>query len=132
LEVWERSPSITKNVNGGPLWEAMTEIWERPPLTQKISTVGPMDGGVGESGASTINAKMSTVGPLGGDARDPGALTINIKKHRWCPPGPHGGSGLHPRSEICVVNLHGYDTQKVILLIGPTFPALGPVMADDP
>jgi hypothetical protein len=88
----------------------MTEIQEHPPSIQK----------------------MSTVGPLGSGAGDPRAPTINIKKRRWQAPwqamseirgrppstqknidsgspDPHGGSGLHPRSERCVVNLQGYD-----------------------
>jgi hypothetical protein len=36
------------------------------------------------------------------------------------PPGPHGGAGPHLGSEGCVVNLHGHDRQRVILLTGPT------------
>jgi hypothetical protein len=36
------------------------------------------------------------------------------------PPDPHGGSGLHPGSERFVINLYGYDRQKIILLTGPT------------
>jgi hypothetical protein len=91
-------------------WEAMTEIQEHPPSTQKMSMAGLLRGGDGDPGASTINTK-------------------NIDGR---PPNPIGGSGLHPGSERCVLNLHGYDRQKVILLTGLTFPATGPVMADDP
>jgi hypothetical protein len=38
-------------------WEAVSEVQERPPLTLKISTVGPLGGGDGDAGAPTINAK---------------------------------------------------------------------------
>jgi hypothetical protein len=44
---------------------------------------------------------------------------------------PSWGSGLHPGSERCVVNLHGYEREKIILLTGPSFPAPGPAMAYD-
>jgi hypothetical protein len=43
-----------------------------------------------------------------------------------------GGSDLHKESGWCVVNLYEYETQKVILLMGLTFPAPGPAMAYDP
>jgi hypothetical protein len=44
-----------------------------------------------------------------------------LKKHRlWAPRPPLGGSGPHPGSEGCVINLHGYDKQRVILLTGYT------------
>jgi hypothetical protein len=88
----------------------MTEIQEHPPSTQKTSMAGLLGGGDG----------------------DPGAPTINTKNIDGSPPNPIGGSGLHPGSERCVLNLHGYDRQKVILLTGLTFPATDPVMADDP
>jgi hypothetical protein len=97
--------------------------------------------------------------PLGGaEAGDPGAPTINARKRRrrtpWevteleireRPPStekistagtlaPAGGGGFdpHPRSKRCIVNLHRYDSQKVIILMGPILPALSFVMADDP
>jgi hypothetical protein len=62
-------------------------------------------------------------GPLGGNAGDPGAPTINMKNIDGGLPDPAGGggSGLHPRSKKCVVNLHGYDRQKLIVLTGPTY-----------
>jgi hypothetical protein len=93
----------------GPL-EVMLEIRECPPLMLK-----DVDGG-----------------PLGGAAGDPVAPTINEKNVDGRPPGPLGGSGLHPRSKRCVVNLLGYDRQKVILLTGPILPALIPIMAYNP
>jgi hypothetical protein len=74
-------------------------------------------------------------GPMGCAARDYGSPTINAKNVDSRPPAPPprgGGSGLHPRSERCVVNMHGYDRQKVILLTGPSLPALIAIMAYDP
>jgi hypothetical protein len=72
-------------------------------------------------------------GPLGGVAEDLGAPTINTKNVDGSPQAPIGGGGLWClRSERCIVNLHGYERQEVILLIDPTFPALGPAMAYDP
>jgi hypothetical protein len=41
------------------------------------------------------------------------------------------GSGPHPGSKRYVVNLHRYDRQKVILLMGPILHLLSFVMADD-
>jgi hypothetical protein len=74
-------------------------------------------------------------GSRGGvEAGDPGVPTINVKNVDDRPlgrPPQGGGSGPHPGSKRCVVNLHRHDRQKVILLTGPTIPALGPVMADD-
>jgi hypothetical protein len=43
-----------------------------------------------------------------------------------------GWFGLHLGSERCVVNLHGCERQKVIMLMGPTFPTPGPTMTYDP
>jgi hypothetical protein len=68
---------------------------------------------------------------MGGDDGDPGAPTINVKNVDGRPPGPHGGD-LHPGSKMCVVNLHRYDTEKVIMLTGPILLALSSVMTDDP
>jgi hypothetical protein len=48
------------------------------------------------------------------------------------PAGEGGGSGPHPGSKRCVVNLHRHDRQKVILLTGPILPALSSVVANDP
>jgi hypothetical protein len=60
------APTInTKNVNGGPPWEALREIWERPSLTHKMSTTGPLGGDVRDPGAPTINAKNIDGGPPG-------------------------------------------------------------------
>jgi hypothetical protein len=67
--------------------------------------------------------KTSMVGPLGGGAEDLGAPTINARNIDGGPPWG-GGSGLHPGSKRCVVNLHGQDRQKVILLTSPTSPHL--------
>jgi hypothetical protein len=86
------------------------EFWEHPPSTQITSMAGP----------------------LGGDAEDLGAPTINVKNVDSGLPGRRGGSGLHLGSKRCVVNLHGYQRQKVILLMGPTFTTPGPTMAYDP
>jgi hypothetical protein len=83
------------------LWEAMTEIRERPPSTQTMSMAGPLGGGAGDPRVPTMNTKMSMMGPLevvpeiwerpastqktstadplGGDAGDPGTPTINTK-----------------------------------------------------
>jgi hypothetical protein len=43
-----------------------------------------------------------------------------------------GGSDLHQGSEMCVINLHGHNRQKVILLTGLILYVLSSVMADDP
>jgi hypothetical protein len=89
-------------------WEAVPEVRERPPSTQKMSTVPPLGGGVGGPGPPTIhvkninggpmgigagypgapniNKKISTAGPLGGDARGLGAPTINAKNVDGGPP----------------------------------------------
>jgi hypothetical protein len=61
----------------------MSELQERPPSIQK----------------------MSTAGPLGGTIEDSGALTIHVRNVDGGPPGPRGGSGLQSGSERCVVNL---------------------------
>jgi hypothetical protein len=93
-----------------PPWEALSEIWECPPPTQKMSMEGPVGGDAGDPGTLTINTKnvdggppweatseirehspskqkMSTAGPLRGDAGDPGAPTINAKNVNGGPPG---------------------------------------------
>jgi hypothetical protein len=74
--------------------------------------------------------------PLGGPGvGDPGTPTINVKNIDGGHPGPRrggGGSGPHPGSKRCVVNLHRHDRQKVILLTGPILPALSSVVANDP
>jgi hypothetical protein len=89
----------------------------------------------GDPEASTINVKMSTVGPLGGaEAGDLGAPTISVKNIDDMPPweAPVGGSGPHPGSKRCVINLHRHDRQKVILLTSPILSALSSIMAHDP
>jgi hypothetical protein len=109
MEIREHPPSTLRNGDGEPPgrwcqisktahhqrkkhrrrapWEAVAEIQERPPSTQKMSMVGPLGGNVGDLGAPTINArKHQWWTPLGGGARDPGAPTINARKHRWRPP----------------------------------------------
>jgi hypothetical protein len=71
-------------------WEAVLEIWERPPSTQRTSTMEPLGGGAGGAGAPTINAKNIDNDPQGGGAGDPGAPTINTKNvdngtpRKWC------------------------------------------------
>jgi hypothetical protein len=87
------------------------EIWERPPSMLRNIDDGPL-GGVG--------------------AGDPGASTINAKKRRRRVPRPSRGvwspSGVRKVSH----DLHRHDRQKVILLMGPSLPALSFAMADDP
>jgi hypothetical protein len=71
-------------------WEVMLEIQEHPPSTLKASMTGPLGGGDGDPGASTINAKKHQWRTLGGGAGDQGAPTINAKNvddealGRWC------------------------------------------------
>jgi hypothetical protein len=94
---------------------------------------GPLGGNAGDLGAPPLPLKHVDGGAPGGAVGDPGAPTINAKNIDGRPRGPHGGAfGLNPGSEICVVNLHGYERQKIILLTGLTFPAPGPAMAYDP
>jgi hypothetical protein len=74
-------------------------------------------------------------GPLGGATGDPRASTVNTKNVDGRPPGPYrrgGRYGMHSGPERCVINLYGYERQKVILLTGLTFPAPSPAMAYDP
>jgi hypothetical protein len=51
--------------------------------------------------------KTSMVEPLRGDNRDPIAPTICLEDVDGRPPGPRGGSGLHPTFEKCVVTCMG-------------------------
>jgi hypothetical protein len=78
--------------------------------------------------------KNANDGPLGGAVEDPGAPTINAKNVDDGPlvPGGGGVSGPHPGFKRCVLNLHGYERQKVILLTGPTFPTPGRAIAYNP
>jgi hypothetical protein len=85
-------------------------ILEHPPSTQKTSMVGTQ----------------------GGSDREPGPPTINARNVDGRPPWGGGTTGLHPGFERCVVNLNGYDRQKVILLTSLIHPALSPVMAYNP
>jgi hypothetical protein len=59
------------------------------------------------------------VSPPAGADGDPRAPIINVKNvddGHLAPTGWGGGdSGPHPGFEICVVNLHRHDRQKVIL-----------------
>jgi hypothetical protein len=65
----------------------MLEIREHPPSMQKTSTMNPLGGDAGDSGAPTISAKNVNGDLLGGSAvRDPGAPTINTKNIH---DGPH-------------------------------------------
>jgi hypothetical protein len=58
------APTINdKNINGGPPWDAVMEIWECPPSTQETSTAAPLGGDVRELGAPTVNAKNIDSGP---------------------------------------------------------------------
>jgi hypothetical protein len=79
-----------KYVDGGPPWEVMTEIWERASSMQETSMASP----------------------LGGDVGDPGVPTINAKNVDSKPLSPCGGSGLHPGSKRCVVNLYGMKDKR--------------------
>jgi hypothetical protein len=72
-------------MHNGPLG-AVTEIWERPPPTQKMLTAGPLGGGAGGPGAPNINTKNVDDGPSGIGAKDPGASTINAKNVDGGPP----------------------------------------------
>jgi hypothetical protein len=82
---------------------------------------GPLGSATRDLGLSTINANNFDGGPPGGGVRDPGVPTINTKNIEGEPPSPRGGGGVsrHSGYEECVVNLHGYDRQRVILLMGP-------------
>jgi hypothetical protein len=40
-----------------PPWEAVPEIWERPPPMSKTLMAGPLGGDVGDPGAPTIYVK---------------------------------------------------------------------------
>jgi hypothetical protein len=59
----------------------------------------------------------------------PPSMLINVDGR---PLGSHGGSGPLLGAEGCIVNMHGYDRQRVILLTGSHFSTLGPAMADGP
>jgi hypothetical protein len=86
------------------------EIWERPPLTLKMSTAGSREVLTENLGASTINVKNIDSGPL----------------------GPREGvqSPFGIRKVYC--DLHSHDRQKVILLTGLILLALSSIMVDDP
>jgi hypothetical protein len=62
------------------------ETRKRPPPMSETSTVGPWE----------ASLKIQEHPPLTQKNIDNGV------------PGPCGGSNLHPGSERCVVNLHGY------------------------
>jgi hypothetical protein len=114
-------------------WEVILEIRERPPSSQKTSTVAPLGGAVRDPRAPTINAKNVDSGPPRRQCRKIWEHPPSTQKISTAdPPSPRRGSGLHPGPVRCIVNLRGYDRQKVILLTGPTFPVPGPIMADDP
>jgi hypothetical protein len=114
-------------------WEVILEIRERPPSSQKTSTVAPLGGAVRDLRAPTINAKNVDSGPPRRQCRKIWEHPPSTQKISTAdPPSPRRGSGLHPGPVRCIVNLRGYDRQKVILLTGPTFPVPGPIMADDP
>jgi hypothetical protein len=53
----------------------------------KMSMAGPLLGGDGDTGASTINARNVDGGTLGGDTRYLGAPTMNARKVDDRPPG---------------------------------------------
>jgi hypothetical protein len=85
------------------------EIWERPPLNAKTSTVDPLGGDDGDPGARAtqcenvdgsplgsmleirerppLNVKTLMAGPMRGDDGDPGAPTIQRKNITDGPPG---------------------------------------------
>jgi hypothetical protein len=127
---WEAMPKIrdahhqSKERRQWALLEAMAEIRECTPSTQRTLTMSPQGSDVGGAGVSTINTKnvnggplgrrcrrsksvhhqrkkMSTVDPLGGGAEDPGAPTINAKNVDGRPPGrrcQRSGSVHHQRN----------------------------------
>jgi hypothetical protein len=78
LEIWERQPSMIRNVDDGP----------------------PGGAGAGDPGGPTIDAKKRRRQTLGGvGVGDPGALTINAKKRRrWAP----GGAGAEDLGAQCL------------------------------
>jgi hypothetical protein len=81
------------------------EIRERPPLTQKTSTAGPLGDDNRDPEASTIDVENVDSGP-------PWEAVPEIREHPPLtqknidrgPLGPHGGSALHSGSERCAVN----------------------------
>jgi hypothetical protein len=128
------APTInTKKHGWWDPWEAVMKIQERPPSMLKMSMVGPLGFADGDTGALTINAKEhqwrspSEVLPK---IRE--RLPSTLKNVDGRPPGSRGGFGLQSGSVRCVVNLHRYDRQKVILLMGLILPALILVMAYNP
>jgi hypothetical protein len=54
-----------------PTWEAVPEVWERPPPMLKTSIAGPLAGAGGDLGVPTINAKNIDGGPPGPRGRGP-------------------------------------------------------------
>jgi hypothetical protein len=52
LEIRERPPSTLKNIDSGPPWRVLTEIWECPPSMLKNIDGGPLGGATGEFGSA--------------------------------------------------------------------------------
>jgi hypothetical protein len=85
-------------------WEVLPEIRERPPSMLKMSTAGPLGGGVEDPGAPPINAKDINGGPSMKRWRRSESAHNQHKKYRRRAPRPpwEVGSDLHLRSEKCV------------------------------
>jgi hypothetical protein len=71
-----------KNVNGGPPWEAVTEIRERPQSMKKMSMAPPGRRCWRSGSAHHSMQKVSMEAPLGGVVGGLGATTIQHKKCR--------------------------------------------------
>jgi hypothetical protein len=101
LEVQERPPSMLKH-RWQPPWEAVPEIWEHPPSTQKTSTTTPLGRGAKDLGASTINAKNIDGGPPRRRCRRSGSTHHQCKKVDGGPLGrrcQRSKSAHHKRKE---------------------------------
>jgi hypothetical protein len=83
-------------------WEVMPEIQERPPSTQKTSMAGPLRGGDGDPGASTINAKRH-------QRRGPWEAVLEAREH---PPSTLKISMVTPREAMLEIRERPPSTQK--------------------
>jgi hypothetical protein len=81
--------------------------------------VGPLAGANRDPRAPTINVRNVDGGPPGGSSRRCRSAHHQRVEMSTVAPGPHGGFGPYLGSEGCVVHLHGYDRQRVILLMSP-------------
>jgi hypothetical protein len=72
-----------EDIDGGPPWEVVSKVQERPPSTQKTLTAGPLGGDAGGSGALTINGKNIIDGrPAGVRCQRSGSTHHQCKKRR--------------------------------------------------